>query len=255
MNTLQFSHANGFPAKTYTYLFSRLHNTQVNFVERMGHGAYPFNGDTHNLAAELIASIQATSSQPVVGVGHSTGGMVTLLAAAKQPELFSQVIVIEPTLFASERRAAITLARQNGNDDRLGLAQAAMRRRGTFPSKASAQAHYQKKTLFQKFHPRCFDDYITYGLKPSSGEMQLAFSPEIEADIFRSTYTGKPPNLNRVKGALIYGDKSDLFSQSDARWWKKAYPYFEHIAFQGGHLLPLEQPDQTAELLNRLIAN
>lgn len=60
MKKIQFSHANGFPASSYTYLFELLNDTQINFVEKMGHGDFPLNKDLNNFAEELIESIAET---------------------------------------------------------------------------------------------------------------------------------------------------------------------------------------------------
>ena len=54
MNKVQFSHGNGFPSGSYSYLFELLDNVQINFIEKTGHGDYPLNKDLYNFADELI---------------------------------------------------------------------------------------------------------------------------------------------------------------------------------------------------------
>lgn len=254
MLPIQFSHANGFPASTYSYLFQLL-DSEVNFVERMGHGSFPVNGSLDNLATELIHSLDQKNEGPVVGIGHSSGAVATLLAASRRPELFSEVILIEPAFFSNWKRAMIRMASSLGFADRLGPTPKALKRRDQFPDLDTARSYFLQRRLFQLFHPQCFEDYLRHGLQPfDQGGLELAFSKETEIEIFRSTQTHAPKNLRQLKGKMIYGETSDLFWKSDVAWWKRALPNFELVPFPGGHLFPLEQPDETAELINSNLA-
>lgn len=254
MHQIQFSHANGFPAPTYSYLFSQLENGEVNHIDRMGHAEFPVNGSLNNLASELIHTLDQASRGPVIGMGHSSGAVATLLAASRRPELFSEVILIEPAFFSNWKRAGIRLATQLGFADKLGPTPKALKRRNDFPDKATARDYFLQRRFFQFFHPRCFEDYLEHGLKPSAnGGVELAFSKQTEIEIFRSTQTKAPKNLKELKGYMIYGETSDLFWKSDVAWWKRALPNVELIPFQGGHLFPLEQPEETAKLILSLL--
>lgn len=248
---IQFSHANGLPASTYSYLFDKLDNAQVTFLEKMGHGDYPVEIGLAQLADELIATIEQNETQPVVGMGHSAGGVVTLIAASKRPELFSKLILLDPVLFSKRKRLVIELFRQIGMGDFLGPTKRTMVRRSQFEHHQAAFDYFGTKTLFKNFHPECFKDYIQHGLKPAEQGVELAFSVAVEADIFRSVGTRVPANIDKLDGVLIYGGQSQLFWSSDARWWQKHFPNFKLIAFEGEHLFPLEQPDALAGVLNR----
>lgn len=251
---IHFSHANGLPASTYSYLFEMLDDSEICFVEKMGHGRFALNGDWDNLADELIASIEQQSTAPVIGIGHSAGAVVTLVAAAKRPALFKKVILLDPVLLSKRKRFVFWFFRRMGLGDLLGPTKRTLQRRAQFDNSQQAFDYFTPKSLFSDFHSRCFNDYIKYGLTPAEKGLELAFSPAIEADIFRSVITRVPANLDKVKGVLIYGDKSNIFARSDARWWRRNFPNFELVAFNGGHLFPLEKPEVMAKLLNRHIA-
>jgi len=254
MKRVQFSHANGFPASSYKYLLNLLDNTQINFIEKLGHGDYPLNKDLYNFADELIESIKNEYSEPIIGIGHSLGGVVTLLAASERPDLFKNVIVLDPPLFSKRKRYVIWLLRKIGLTDWLGVTKKAKKRRINFSNLEEVRKIYQQKTLFKKFHKRCFEDYLKYGFKQTGECVELAFSSEIEADIFRYIQTKVPTNLNKLNGVLIYGNHSDTFQKSDMKWWKRNFPNFEIISFEGGHLFPFEKPEETAKLLNKFIS-
>lgn len=219
----------------------------------MGHGNFPVNGSLNNLATELIHSLDQQKAESVIGLGHSSGAVATLLAASRRPELFSEIILIEPAFFSNWKRAMIRMATGLGLADRLGPTPKALKRRDRFPDLETARSYFLQRRLFQRFHPQCFEDYLTHGLKPSDhGGLELAFSKETEIEIFRSTQTYAPKNLRQLKGKMLFGETSDLFWKSDVAWWKRALPNFQLIPFPGGHLFPLEQPDKTAELINSL---
>ena len=255
MNHAQFSHANGFPAGSYTYLFELLNNTKVNFVEKMGHGDYPLNKNLYNFADELIDSIEQTHNEPVIGIGHSLGGVVTLLAVSKRPDLFKKVIVLDPVLFSKRKRYIVWLLRKIGITDWLGVTKKAKKRRTHFSSLEEVRKIYKQKSLFKRFHPNCFEDYLKYGFIQSEDGINLAFSSKVEADVFRYIQIKIPPNLDKLSGVLIYGNYSDTFWKSDMKWWKRNFPNFEIISFEGGHLFPFEKPEETAKLLNKYISD
>ncbi len=41
--------------------------------------------------------------QPAVLIGHSLGGMVAAVTAARSPDLVRRLVLVEPSLFAPER--------------------------------------------------------------------------------------------------------------------------------------------------------
>ena len=251
---IQFSHANGFPASAYSYFFDKIKGAEIRFVDKIGHGDYQLDDDLYNLADELIADIESNWNEPVVGIGHSVGGVLTIMAACKRPELFKQVIVFDPVIFSKKRRFVIGLFRFLGLIDYLGPIKRTLKRQRKFANSEVAKTYFESKRLFKKFHPKSLENYIKYGLTPlKNNEVELAFSPSIEADIFRSIISKLPKNIRKLQGVLIYADKSAIFLDSDVCWWKKSLPNFETIEFSGEHLAPLEQPEEFAELINSFL--
>ncbi len=252
---IHFSHANGLPASTYAYLFEMLDDVDFCFVEKMGHGRFAFNGDWSVLADELIDSIERQSTEPVIGMGHSLGAVVTLLAATKRPELFSKLILLDSVLFCKRKRLIFWVAQRLGLRDWLGPVKRTLVRRSKFDTFDQALAYFSPKSLFKNFHPRCLNDYVKHGLKPVGGleddsaGLELAISPLLEANIFRSVQTKAPAGLNKVKGVMIYGDQSKIMWRSDVNWWRKSLPNVDVVAFEGDHLFPLESPEEIARVL------
>ena len=60
---------------------------------------YPITNNWPHLVEELADEIRSRHSEPVIGIGHSAGGLITYLVARKYPELFSQIVVLDaPTI-------------------------------------------------------------------------------------------------------------------------------------------------------------
>ncbi|PCJ50600.1 MAG: hypothetical protein COA74_02165 [Gammaproteobacteria bacterium] len=256
MSDIQFAHANGFPAKTYEYMFSLITAADVHYINTMGHDERINKGDLAHLRDELIEVIESHHKDPVIGIGHSSGAAATLLAAAKRPDLFAQVILLDPIIFGRKKRFGIRLLKLLGLWASKGPARKALRRRTNFDDKQQAFDYFKTKALFKDFHTKSYDSYIEHGLKQAKEGVELSFSAQVEADIFKNTPTRIPKSFaksfSKIKGTIIYGQTSDVFNQDDINWWKKYYPNFKMIAFPGAHLFPLEQPEETAKLINEL---
>ncbi len=87
---IHFAHANGFPAKTYTKLFSFLEDKfEINYLDRHAHNPiFPVTDGWQRLADELRGEIKRRYDQPIIGIGHSLGGILHFLVAVENPELY-----------------------------------------------------------------------------------------------------------------------------------------------------------------------
>ena len=97
--TLVFSHGNGFPAGTYSALFKvwREAGWQVQALERFGHDPkFPVTSNWPHLRDELIAFIEGLpSASPVWLVGHSLGGLLSLMVACWKPRLVQGIVLLD----------------------------------------------------------------------------------------------------------------------------------------------------------------
>ena len=152
MANVHFSHANGFPAKTYSFLLKKIEATHIRYINRIGHGEFLLNGDLHNYSKELINSIERDYKEPIVGIGHSFGATVTFLAAVSRPDLFERIILLDPTIFSLKKRLAIRLLKKMGLLAHIGPANKTLKRRIHFSNTDEAFTHFSKKKLFNNFN-------------------------------------------------------------------------------------------------------
>ena len=94
---IHFAHANGFPAKTYSRLFSFLEpRFELQYLNRHGHNPdFPVTDGWHALRDELRTEIETKFTRPVIGLGHSLGGILHLLVAIEKPDLYTQIVLLD----------------------------------------------------------------------------------------------------------------------------------------------------------------
>ena len=249
---LHFSHANGFPSATYHKLFSFLKKDFiVGFMPLHGHHPdYPVNDNWTNLVEELIHYIEQNYNEPVFGVGHSLGGVLTFLAAIKKPELFTSILLLDSPIPTRFRSAMLHIAKRLGFVERVTPGRRTKHRRTRWPNQQAAMDYFHTKPLFKNFDEDCLRDYVTYGMQKTDKGIELAFARGIEYQIYLTIphYLPRYSHQLKVPASLISGQYSRVCSKADKAYMKKKFNMHIH-SMAAGHLFPFEKPKQTAELI------
>ena len=257
MANIYFAHANGFSAKTYSYLFELLAPHKVSYIENIGHGEYEINYNWAALTNELIADIESKHQTAVVGIGHSLGAIITLFAALKRPDLFSQIIVLDPPLLRPNVRFGIYMLGLLGLTDRYFVpAKKAKRRRQNFETRIEAYDYFKGKSLFLPFDERCLQDYVDFGLKKSEDNenLTLTFLAEKEYQVFCTTPYRFPKGDLKIPATLVYSPKKEVLQPKDVAFLSKKWKWQKIISFDGVHLFPMQKPQETANLIKKIIS-
>ncbi|HEX4938724.1 MAG TPA: alpha/beta hydrolase [Candidatus Kapabacteria bacterium] len=252
---VHFAHANGVPAAAYQPIFDRLQPHTVIALPMFGHNpAFPCTHNWRYLADELIDFLQRNAQEPVLGVGHSMGAVVTFIAACKRPELFRGVLMLDPPLMWGRMAMVFKVLKLLGKSDDFTPAGKSKNRKQSWPNRANAIEYFASKRLFQ-FHPECFESFCNAAIDQSEGDqVKLRFRVDVEVEIFRNTSDNlksckRPPQLPMK---LVYADRSDA-SRADM-----VVPFARHFSIPleqipGEHMYPLQQPDVAAELIHQFI--
>lgn len=253
---IHFAHANGFPARTYTKLFSFLEpNFEIRFLERHAHDPrYPVTDGWNALKDELRDAVQKGFRNPIIGLGHSFGGILHLLVSVERPELYKQIILLDAPIISRRSSSGIRIMKALNLIDRFSHSRQTRVRRNFWKSREDAYRHFKSKPKFAAFDDEVLHDYIKYGTTETDGGFRLFFDPQIEAAIYRSL----PHDLPSLKGKLtvpvtyIGGTDSREARLANLSFMQKHFS----IDFQflpGTHLFPFEQPNETAELIRKLV--
>jgi pimeloyl-ACP methyl ester carboxylesterase len=248
---LHFAHANGFPPATYRGLIEVLKSRYrvVSLRTRcLMPGTEPGQmRGWEELADDLVRGLRAHGLEGVIGVGHSVGGVCTLLGSVASPGLFRSVVALDPVLFTGGRfwlvRAAVLL----GLSGKIPPASLARRRRAHWSSREEAAASYRRKPLFRGWDPECFQDYLTHGLTEApGGGFQLTISPAWEARIFETWPHGVWKQLRSVSvpTLVLRGGDSDTLTPAALERVRRTLPGVRTEELPGAsHLFPLERPE------------
>lgn len=258
---IHFAHANGVPSAVYQKLFDALRDDfDVIAVPLIGtDGRYPVDNHWNSMTQQVIDSIvQKAQGRKVIGLGHSLGAVLTFKAALQRPELFEQVIMLDPPLIMGKESLALHIAKtlRLKAVDQMSPAALSLRRRDHWDSREQAAELLRSKGFYQDFDQQCFDDYIQYALTddPVRGGVELTIPKRVEVDIFRTNPSlwWLPQAQPQVPAQLIVASKGPFLARRFPQQVQKKFG-IPFSVFEGGHMFPLEHPVELADQLKQII--
>ena len=255
---LLFAHATGFHGRCWDQVASRFPGRRRLAVDFRGHGRsskpappYPWQP----FAGDLAAIADALYLHGCLGVGHSMGGHSVVAAALLHPNLFSALLLIDPTIFSPERY-----------DDRPFDANFIRRRRAVFASPEEMWERFHRRPPFVDWHPAVLRDYCRFGLLPSDGRFVLACPPDVEASIYEhskepaSNLHSAIPSLQLpvviIRAGVSYRpDVFDLYASPTAPDLAARFPHGRDVLLPDrDHFIPMQSPELVADWIGRLLA-
>jgi pimeloyl-ACP methyl ester carboxylesterase len=255
MSLVIFSHANSFPAATYGVLFKDLRSRGflVKAVDRFGHeAAYPVSNNWPGLVQQLhdfAAREVEKAGMPAFLVGHSLGGFLSAMGAARHPHLARGVLLLDSPLLGGWKAHALRAAKRTQVVGSISPGAVSRKRKNRWPSREAALEHFRHKKAFARWDPQVLADYIAHGTHDEGGERVLSFDRDIETRIYNTL----PDNMDalfkrhplRCPAAFIGGLQSDEIQQVGIAMTQRVTQ--GRIAMlDGSHLFPMEKPHATA---------
>jgi pimeloyl-ACP methyl ester carboxylesterase len=261
---LHFLHANGYPPECYTPLFEHLQNQYHVFGMKLrplweGQNKDDFQ-DWHPYSDDLLRFLSDHTVDPIIGVGHSIGGIVTLRAALRNPQKFRTLILIDPVLFVPSFLVGWNFIRAIGLGEKTHpLIPAARRRRREFSDLDILFRSYRSKSVFRYMSDESLKAYIAGITKPKAdGGYELAYTPEWETHIYltgmRDHDLWRGLQKLEIPTLIIRGNETDTFLPNAERLVKKKNPKIQiHTMKNATHILPLEHPREVAEIITNFL--
>jgi pimeloyl-ACP methyl ester carboxylesterase len=253
---LHFAHGNSFPAGTYRQFFEALgEQFDVRALDMHGHDpAYPVGDGWQGLVDELIAQLERYE-EPAILVGHSLGGILSLMAAKQRPDLARCVVMLDSPVVAGWRALLWRLAKLRGQGSRFSPARFSERRRNVWPDARAAYQHFIAKPIFASWAAGVLADYLAVGLTPHPEGVQLRFSRDVETAIYNSL----PHHMGEIMRerypvpvGFIAGTDSAELRQAGMNATRKLVGD-NLVEIEGTHLFPMEKPRETAALTLAMI--
>ena len=261
-----FSHGNSFPASTYGAMTADLERRgyTVKAIEKLGHDpAYPVTSNWPHLVQQLadFAALQATNSgSPIVLVGHSLGGFLSLMCAARHPDLahgnLRGVVLLDSPIINGWRAKALGLAKLTRLAGRLGPGAISQKRKNQWASKEAVFLHFRGKKAFALWTDDALHAYVNNGTEPDGTQHRLAFDRNIETAIYNSL----PHNMGALMArsppqcpvAFIGGQQSLEIGRVGLSLTRRVTQGHLRL-IEGSHLFPIEHPQATAAAVDEEI--
>lgn len=255
---IHFAHANSFPAKTYRKLFSYLADEyEINYLERHAHNpVFPVTDGWERLRDELSETLRKSYSAPVIGVGHSLGGILHFLVAVENPAFYKAIILLDSPLVSRLSGAGLRLLKKTKLVDKYSPSRTARFRRNLWQNRDEVFEHFKQKEMFKRFDEDVLRDYADFATIDAKDGVKLLFEPKIEARIYRTiphSFAGFRGKL-KVPTAYIGGTDSREARLARLGFMKKHFP-INFYSIKGTHLFPLENPLETANCIKQAVSD
>jgi pimeloyl-ACP methyl ester carboxylesterase len=248
-----FVHANGFNGRTYRSILQPLaRDLRILAPDLRGHGRTTlplgkrWRRSWRDLRDDLLALLEALDGPPVTLSGHSMGGTVSILAAAKAPAKVRDLVLFDPVMWGQVGvlMAHIPFAAEM-TARRAPIAVQAARRRSVFDSRAAAFAAYKGRGAFKTWPDAMLRDYIADGFRDRpDGKVELACPPKWEASLY-TTHAHDPYAAIRRFGRpvrILKGTRGSTCRIKDIAAFERRYPNAGVEKVEGGHFFPMEKP-------------
>jgi lipase len=212
--------------------------------------ADPQNGgfDWFLLAQDLTRLCRTLGIVSPFMVGHSMGGAIMTIACGALGLDIRKMILIEPIFLPRE------FYNLKINVEDHPLAGKSIRRRNSWEDADQARRYLKSKPLFRSWDDEMLDLYIQHGLAPSdSGGLSLTCHPQKEAALFMGSMGYDPwPILSNISCPVLVleGETTENKGIIDFKKAADAFPNGAHrIIRNAGHLIPMEKPYETLEII------
>lgn len=258
---VHLAHANGFPPGTYRPLVETL-TDRYHVIGLPARPLWPGSrpeemADWHTLADDLVQGLEALGLSGVIGVGHSMGGVATLWAAVRRPDLFRAVVLLDPVILPPRRLFLMRILRRLGMKVPSDLVRGALRRRRTWPDRETCYDYLRSRPFFATWTEESLRAYVEAGTRErSGGGVELAYPPEWEAHIFATTPTDvwrDVPCLG-VPTLVIRGKCSRTFLPQAQRRMERVLPGARFVVIpEAGHMVPMERPAEVGAAIREFL--
>lgn len=247
-----FFHANGFPPAMYQQMLKPLtEKYKVSTVYQRPLWPLPVPEDFKNwhIMIDDACRFIASQPEPITLLGHSMGGLVSIICAVREPEKVKKLVLLDPVILPPH----LIWIMRNLPDvfrKKLPLVEKTLRRPDHFPTVEAGFNFHRKVRGFKHIADPIMQDYMAEGLYETDDGFKLSYSKEWEAAIYQTVpWAWSSIKKLMTETVVIRGSTSDTLSVETVARLKRKKPHVETVDIEGGHLFPLEKPAETAKLV------
>ncbi len=225
----------------------------VKAVERFGHEPqYPVGNNWPGLVQQLhdfAAREVERAGEPAFFVGHSLGGFLSVMCAARHPQLARGVLLLDSPLLGGWKAHALRAAKRTQLVGSISPGAVSRKRKHKWPSREAVLEHFRHKKAFARWDPQVLADYVAYGTHDEDGHRVLSFDRDIETAIYNTLPDDMDALLKRhplrCPVSFIGGLQSEEIRQVGMAMTQRVTEG-RVMMLDGSHLFPMEKPLATA---------
>jgi lipase len=253
-----FAHATGFHARCWDRIIRMFPGRHCIALDARGHG-HSSQPELpclwRDLGKDLAAVAGRLNLRHALGIGHSSGGHMTVQAAAERPETYAALLLLDPTIYPREEYG------KPGPDASFTL-----RRRAVWNSADEMFERFRGRHPFSLWQPGILRDYCDFGILPQGSEYVLACPPAVEASIYENSKTSgcdvypeiaaiRQPVVVMRGGIQRMPGTFDPAASPTAADLASKFANGRDLVLPGcSHYIPMEMPGRVAEEIGRLSA-
>jgi len=261
-----FYAANGYPVQVYeplmkllgeSFQLEALHNRAQ--WPNIGQPKKTVRWQTY--ANDLIHFLDSRNgssvASPIIGIGHSMGATSTIFAAAKRPDLFSQLILIEPAALTQKNSMLMNSIPLSLRRKYIQPGKSTLTRRNRWQDRSVLRSQVGKWKSLAGISPGNLDSFANHLVADKGDEVGLAFPREWEAhNYFHPSSIWSKLKKVQCPITVIRSEAGMFFDESMWAYWKKLRPQ-DHVEYIPGygHLLPLQAPELCADIIKSRVSD
>lgn len=261
--TLVFLHANGFNAGTYLPMLAPLaERARLLVPDLRGHGSTTLPADPKgrrgwdDMRDDVIRLLDDRGLRGATLAGHSLGGTVSLLAAAKAPGRVRNLALLDPVILPRPAAAMMRLPVVGLLARRHPWVASTLKRRRRFESEAEAVRAYRGRGAFKDWPSETLEAYVRQGFRPTEdGGVELRAAPEWESAGYGAQANDTWGSLRRAGRpiAIVKAEQGSTCAVGDREAGRIPDLSVETMA-GGTHFFPLVMPDTSRAALQKALA-
>lgn len=249
-------HATGFHGRVWEPFIPPLREAfSVSSLDQRGHGdsEKPTEGyDWERFGDDVLAVVDELELDRPAAIGHSAGAAALVFAETSRPGTFSRLVLMDPVTPQPDIGAFMA-------SDSNPMAEGARKRRAIWNSPDEMVERLKKGSPLAGWREEFLRAYVVYGTEGrDDGTFELKCPPDVEAQIY--TMGGRHDGWDRLSRLqpptlLLTGADSPMWFDVRAAEATQRIPDGRHETVPGGHFFPMENPDETIEVVSRYLAD
>ncbi len=211
----------------------------------------------HDLVADYNGFLNQRSITNAIGMGHSVGAIMTILAELLYPGRFKKIILLDPVLFPFSGQLGLLFFKLIIGQ--LPFVKKTYQRQLYFDSYDDVFHHYRTKKIFKFIDDDVLRDICRSLFVETNSGVRLIQSPEWEAQLYKVGGICFPYFWKAVKNIdcpvlLLAGTESNIckpkqINKLDSLCKNITIQYIE----QASHLLPFEHPKIISNYIHQFL--